>query len=242
MQQASRILCGVLCAMAVVSSAGADFVGLRVFREEPGGAGAPPPGPPRWIYRVYAEFTDPTDRVIGWGTGIPEYGFGGIWNVSENGLPGSGFTNIPDLFTGNTAPFFSGGPADWDTYMTIGLLYGIQGPNNVDYTHVWPGTPIFISNGSTSWTGLDIGCYLAGNSPQGNGNYRISGNDTDTRVLLMQLVVNAGEHVQGSIGLAWLNPSVELLHFSGNLTFSSVPGPGTLAIFFMSIACARRTR
>lgn len=218
----------------------ADLVGLVVFREEVGGSGVAPPGPPRWIYRVYAEFTSSTDSILGWGVGTTEFGFGSIWNITEGGAPGSGFTNVPNTNTSNTAPMFPNLFSDWDTYMTIGLQYGFQGPGNVDYTNVFPGTPMFIANGATSWTGISAGVSLSPNTAQGYAGYRVSGNDTDQRVLLMQLVVNEGEHVAGSIGLGWRTSPGNLV-FSPDLPFSSIPSPHSVTILaFLLVRCRRR--
>ena len=235
---ARQIILGMLIAATASTGASADLVGLSVFREEPGGPGQAPPGPERWIYRVYAEFTNTTDMVLSWATGSNNFGFGGIWNITEEGLPGNGFTNIPDSSFGNTAPLFAGTFADWDTYMTVGLLYEIEGPANQDYTVVFTNTPVFISNGTTSWTGPG-GVGLAGNFQQGNADYRVIGNDTEYRVLLTQLVVNAGEHVHGSVGVDWRTAGGEFI-ITPNLTFTSIPGPGTLWVLLVWLAESRK--
>src|SRR2546425_7078891 len=108
--------------------------------------------------------------------------------------------------------------------MTIGVLYGYQGPLGVDGTQVFPGTPTFISNGSALWTGQFGFVNLADlSSPQGRGDFRIMGNDTATRVLLMQLVVNSGEQVEGTIGLLWRTQSGGFT--TPGLTFTSIPAP-----------------
>ena len=241
MIQAKR---AVLCAMGAVtmaSPANAELAGLRVFREEPGGTGVAPPGPPRWIYRVYAEFTEPTDVVASWGTGLARWGFGGVWNVTQDGTPGSGFTNIPNDLTGDLAPFASGTPADWDTYMTIGVLYGIQGPGFSDYTTPFALTPLFITNGSNEWTGPG-GVLLFGDVQQGFANYRVNGNDTDRRVLLMQLVVNAGEHVHGSIGLSWRSLDAPFVS-TADVAFTSLPAPSaTLILMLLGFRPNRKRR
>ena len=237
-KMARQIILGMLIAATASSSASADVVGLRVFREEPGGPGQPPPGPERWIYRVYAEFTEPTDMVLSWATGSDNFGFGGIWNITDAGYPGSGFTNIPDSSFGNTAPLFSGTFADWDTYMTVGLLYGIEGPGNQDATVVLVGTPLFISNGTTSWNGPG-GVALAGNLQQGAAKYRVTGNDSEYRVLLMQLVVNAEEHVHGSLGVRWRPDGGESI-ITPNLQFNSIPSPGTAFVALILLLRIRR--
>lgn len=226
--------------LAMCSYARADLTGLVVFREGPGGGGAVPPGPERWIYRVYAEFTDPSDRVGSWGVGST-LGPGQISNITADGSLGSGFTNIPDNDFSNTAPQLPFFPTDWDTYMTIGVLYGIQGPSGVDGTQVWPGTPTFITDGATTWTGnpgfVSLQDVL---SPQGRADYRVVGNDTDRRVLLMQLVVNSGEHVQGTIGL--LVRTQAGAYFATDVPFTSIPTTPSLACFIAAVVIAERRK
>ena len=240
MSLTSRIIVGVLSALAIASAASAELVGLRVFQEAPGGPGPAPPGPQRWNYRVYAEFTEPTDMVLSWATGSNGFGFGGIWNITANNTPGSGFTNIPDLLTGDIAPYFSGGATDWDTFMTIGLLYGVHGPGNTDYTNAFPNTPLFIANGTNAWTGPG-GAFLFGDVQQGAANYRVDGNDTANRVLLMQLVVNAGEHVHGSIGLTWRSVEGDFI-LTPNLSFNSLPAPSAAFTFILLGLRGKRMR
>src|SRR5207244_3003256 len=108
---------GVVTAAMTSSPASADLVGLRFFRE--GSYGLPnPPGPPLWIYRVYAEFTEPSDSIYAWGGG-PTLGSAQIANISITGSPGTGFTNTPNDPSGNLAPDHPYTARDWDTYMTI---------------------------------------------------------------------------------------------------------------------------
>lgn len=222
-------------------SACAELIGLRVFRE--GLYGNPEPSnTPLWIYRVYAEFTVGSDSVYAWGVGNT-LGAGQIVNITEAGTPGSGFTNIPDNDTGNLAPHNPLTPRDWDTYMTLGLLYGSTGPGGIDGSVVFPGTPTFISNATTGWSSSqDAGVVLSSlSSPQGRADFWIYGNDTDRRVMLMQLVVNAGEHVAGTIGVAWRQPQSGVLIEVG-LSFSSVPAPSVLCSFLLASTLTLRRR
>lgn len=228
------------CAAAMMGgTTRADLVGLRVFQEASTG-GPPPPGPERWIYRVYAEFTLPGDSVSMWGIGSI-LGAGGIENITMNGAPGTGFTNIPDSDLGNRAPQAPFTSRDWDSYMTIGVLYGFQAPGGIDGTQIAAGTPMFIANGSNLWTGASGAAFLSDfSSPQARADYRINGNDTDTRVLLMQLVVNAGEHVRGTLGMLWRSEGFGFT--TPALTFTSIPGPNSLLLLPVSIVFVRRRR
>jgi hypothetical protein len=221
------------------ASAHADLVGLRVFRETAGG-GPPPPGAERWVYRVYAEFTDPGDRVFFWGASS-SLGTATIVNITSAGLPGSGFTNVPDDSSGNRAPDQPFSARDWDTYMTIGVRYGAQGPGGFDYTVIGGATPTFIANGSSVWTTNQGGAGLSDiTALQGTAGYWIQGNDTDRRVLLMQLVVNAGEHVAGTVGIWWKSGIDSTL--MPNLTFNSVPCPSCMTILMPFISATLRSR
>jgi hypothetical protein len=229
------IAAGIVGTLIASTSAHAVLMGLSVFAEAPGGVGAPPAGGPRVIWRVYADFSNTTDRVNAWGAGSA-LGPGSIQNALINGVtPGTGFTNI-GAPGGQIAPNSPGTTSDWDTYMTIGVLYGSEGPGGTDATNQLPGTTSFITNGATSWTPDPInggGVFITPDDPQGGAAYRVSGNDTDHRVLLMQLVVNAGETVKGTIGVAWQAVGQIGVTTTG-LIFPNIPAAGGLPL----LACA----
>src|SRR5262249_14740603 len=115
----------------------ADYVGLVTIIEP---LGASPAGP-RDVYRVYAEFTNPTDRVDSW--------FGDAQDplaiqtvLADGSTPGTGFTNFGGT-GGILAPKVPGTIRDWDTYATIGVLTGDEAPFGVDAT-AENGLPSFI--------------------------------------------------------------------------------------------------
>jgi hypothetical protein len=211
----------------VAGAANADLVGLRVFREGLYGDPTPVDGP-RWIYRVYAEFTNETDSVFAWGVGGTAFGSGMIANVTEAGQSGSGFHNVPHNGEDNIAPDHPLSPRDWDTYMSVGLLYGNLGPGGIDSTGTYPGTPNFIAQGGV-WTSSQTAGVLLSTTltSQGRANHWVYGNDTAKRVFLMQLIVNSGEHVHGTIGLRWIGEGTGLQIVQG-LSFTSIPAPSTL--------------
>jgi hypothetical protein len=228
------IAAGTLGTLILSTSANAALTGLSLFAEAPGGAGAPPTGGPRIIWRVYADFSSSTDRVNAWGVGST-FGPGGIFNVNQLNAPGAGFTNVGGA-GGQLAPYSPGTSRDWDTYMTVGVLYGNEGPAGADATAQIPNTPQFILNGATSWTPDAVnggGVFVTPDDPQGRADYRVSGFDTDHRVLLMQLVVNAGEYVKGTIGVAWQAAGQNGVVTQG-LVFDIIPAPGGAAL----LACA----
>ena len=73
--------------------------------------------------------------------------------------------------------------------------------------------------------------FITPDDLQGRADYRVTGNDTDTRVLLMQLVVNAGQFVKGTIGMQWsVDGVIGSGHIVAGLTFNNAPAPGGLAL------------
>src|SRR5687767_10686837 len=90
--------------------AGASLLNLHLDHHATVTAG----GAVRDVYRVYAEFTQPIDRVNSWGAG-GNLGSGGICNILSNGSLGSGFYNN-DV---NPPPC-----PNWETHGTIGVAWG----------------------------------------------------------------------------------------------------------------------
>lgn len=228
-------IAAVVCA---VSESQAAFVGLTAVLEFPS---AITPAGPRDVYHIFAEFTNPTDRVNSWfgTTRNPMV----IQNVLADGATlGSNFTNFGGQF-GNLPPEVAGGVRDWDTFATIGIRNGSEAPFGNDQTMLSapPNFSFITGNSLTAVASLSV----PPSAPQGRANYRILGGDTALRVLLMQLVVNVGEHVRGTIsvsGQASTALGVEDYTLI-NQTFSSVPSPGgpaLLATFLLR--CKRRRR
>jgi hypothetical protein len=142
-------LAGLGGALIMSTAANATLTGLSVFLELPGGAGAPPTGGARSIYRVYANFSATTDRVNAWGAGS-DFGAGSVVNLNALGTgPGTNFTNVGGA-GGQLAPYSGGTTRDWDSYMTIGVLYGAEAPGGADGTAQIPNTPVFATG--TAWT------------------------------------------------------------------------------------------
>jgi MYXO-CTERM domain-containing protein len=241
---------GLAAAMLLsCAPAHAALIGAIVVDETASnGGGPPPPGQPRTIWHVYAVFSQPTFRVNAWGGG-GDLGEGVIENILIDGSPGSGFTNVEDAGggSGQIAPYAPGSVRDWDSYMTIGVRYGNEAPGGIDATFVIPSTPPFIDDGKTQWIApwYGAGAFITPDDAQGSAAYRVQDSDTVFTVLLMQLVVNQGEHVRGTIGVSWEH---ETLGGIGGVaphgvTFTSVPGPGTGAAALLAfLAGARRRR
>src|ERR1043166_3806714 len=232
----------LLSMLIMASQVSAGLVGLSVFREGLYGLPDPAPDATRWIYRVYAEFTEPTDYLTSWGIGL-SLGPGQIRNIRADGSPGTGFVNIPDDNTGNLAPGNPYHGRDWDTYMTMGLFYGAMGPLGIDSTIIALGTPTFIAGGSTVWTGQVGSVRLPAPYTQGRADFVHNlGNDTDHRVLLMQLAVNAGEYVDGAIGVVWRSQPSGSGSVATGLSFSSIPEPASMAPLLILAMSVRRRR
>ena len=241
MKSRLRVLLSAGSAMILSCTAQAVLTGLVVTQEPPPPFIPPPTGGPRTIYHVFAEFDNPSDRVNVWGGG-GELGSGIIQNVLADGITlGTGFTQIGGA-GGQLAPYEDRFRL-WDTYMTIGVSDGTEAPGGNDATTQIPGTPIFISG--TTWTAPfnGGGVFITPDDIQGRADYRVIGNDTNLRVLLMNLVVNQGQHVQGTIGVAW---GVDGVYGSGvvtsGLTFSSIPAPGAWVLLCSGLVGVHRRR
>jgi len=234
----NRIILGVgsVAVGLTASTTNADYVGLAAILES---AGQMTAAGPRNVYRVYAEFTNPTDRVNAW------YGLAGhpftIQNVLADGVTlGSGFTNFGGS-AGTLPPEVPGTVRDWDTWATIGITNGSEGPDGLDDAMLSPGFPVFISGNMLTASNASISIPLA--SLQGRADWRVVGNDTNLRVLLMQLVVNVGQHVRGTINVHGEVdvPIVGLVEFTAlDQTFTSVPAPGVLAALSLASLCTGR--
>ena len=230
---------GAITAIAGFTSASrAAFVGLAAVLEFPSADTA---AGPRDVYHVFAEFTNPTDRVNSWfGTARNPMV---IQNVLADGTTlGSNFTNFGGQF-GNLPPEVAGTVRDWDTFATIGIRNGSEAPFGGDETMLSapPNFSFITGNSLTAVASLSV----PPSAPQGRANYRILGGDTALRVLLMQLVVNVGEHVRGTISISGqVSTALAVEDYTFiNQTFSSVPSPSVVALlgtFFLR--CKRRRR
>lgn len=232
---------GAAAAMAVFALGSApvraDFVGLKAVLEFPS---ANTLNGPRDVYHVFAEFTNPADRVNTWyGTAVNPFT---IQNVLADGVTlGSGFTNFggPDSQLPPKAP---GGSDQWDTFATIGVRFQSEEP---PFSAVgFPGAfPQFIPGNSVTSSNGVISTVPA-SSVQGQADFRVTGGDTSLRVLLMQLTVNVGEHVRGTINLDGqrMTGSGYQSFTALGATFNSVPAPGMMALLLVSICSVSASR
>jgi len=214
----------------------ASYTGLRTVLEF---ASQPMAGGPRDVYRVYAEFTNPADRVNAW------YGNQtnpmSIVNFVDDSALGSGFFQFGNP-NHQTAPYSVTGSLEWDTFVTIGVRIGSEAPGGLDATTLSPGFPQFIVGNTFFQT--DAAVFVPQSAPQGRADWRVTGNDTNLRVMLMQLTVMPGQHVRGTInvdGQFWNGTGYENFTALGQ-TFASIPAPGILTVFAVAAGVRGRSR
>jgi hypothetical protein len=225
------------CAMIVSTGAQASYQGVTVTLH----TSVSTPAGDMSVYRAYALFSNPGDYLTSV-AGSPSLGNLVIQNLNSQGMGlGSGFynpagTNRPPLLGPNDPEEFQ-----WETFVSIGgPFYDGSFPTSLS-----PGFPTFISgpllnSNNVGWFVLLVPQGLAGNGVanlDGLGNWG---------VLMMQLTVNAGEHVAGTvaIGAHHIVPLAGGTTFQtqANQTFSSFPAPGALAIFALAGLGGSRSR
>ena len=233
-------MAGVCGVMLFAGTASADFVMLTVelFANNWNTSDAEfdgniPDGNLRDLWRVYAVFDDPSDRMTAIGVALDGTPMT-VENVLADGVtPGSGLY---------VAGFSVDGPASvddgiWtinptgathDTYMTIG--------NEAGYTPVidpQTGDPYLFGWGvgkrspkwqlGSSWIIDNAAMVTIPPAPYGEP-------DPDGRVLVAQFNVADGEHIQGFANIIWGNVGLAGGGFVTEVFFTSIPAPGTLAL------------
>ena len=235
-------LAGIGATMILSGQAEAAFTGLSVIKYTTVTVG----GGPKDVYRVYANFNNAGDTVQAVFGGVsPVPGVGGgtmsILNMNATGAAlGSGFFDgATDVAPIQTSP---GSPPPnnqlWATFATIGKWTAASSTQQASLS---PGFGSFIAgntfitaNGAWSFAG-DPAWTAAGNTDDGSA----------AGVGIMQLTVNAGENVMGTINLQ-INPGGALAGAVTGVigaTFNSVPAPGALALLGLAgLVGARRRR
>ncbi|MCH7720410.1 MAG: PEP-CTERM sorting domain-containing protein [Planctomycetes bacterium] len=246
-------VCGVLL---LAGTSSADFVMLTVelFANNWNTSDAEfdgniPDGNLRDVWRVYAHFDDPNDRMTAIGVAIDGTPMT-VENVLADGVTrGSGLYEALFGGWGDGGGPIANGTTGWtmnptgltfDTYMTIGAEAG--------YTPVIDpktGDPFFFGWGlgflpnwgeGTSWV-IDNAAFVTNPAapygmPDGNG-----------RVLVAQFNVADGEHIQGFANIQWGNVGLAGGGFVTGVFFTSIPAPGTLALLALAgLAGFRRRR
>jgi hypothetical protein len=213
--------------LTIGAAARADYLGLSVEQHTTVNIA----DSTRDVYRVYANFSDPGDYMLA-GAGSPMLGPMLIQsrNSDDTGT-GSSFYNHP--FVGNRAPsqeVIDVEPnAEWDSFFTIGVSIADQAPNG-DQMYFSPGFPPLTGTSITTSNG---GWLIVPGHPQAFADFSGDG-DPLLRVMMIQLTVNAGGNVRGTVGLSFRlagqGPSTEI----GGQTFNSFPAPGGLAMIALA--------
>jgi hypothetical protein len=207
---ATSIAAGMFALMPI-SSAHASYQGLQVQLHTVVNAG----GGPRFVYRVYAAFSDAGDFLTSV-SGTPMI----VQSLDASGLfPGGDFYDAP-----------TGAPNLTWTHAAIG-----------DF--IVPDAPGFIVgnqfNANANW-------FTPGPAAQGMAGNGVSLGGGLWGVLTMQLTVNAGNHVRGTIAIGGVNNSPlaggTTFQTMADQTFNSFPGPGSLTTVVLAGVMSRRRR
>jgi hypothetical protein len=216
-------------ALLVTSSANAVFFGLSTQAYN-----TVINGNARTVWRVYADFTSPTEGIATFGsiqTDMTLETFAGAPNAPVSGDFFAGGNPVPP--TQEEIDFNPG--AAHRSFYTINLTTQDQNPNPAAFPLFNLGMPALTGNsvtaplgGSATTTTPDAPFALASwNGP--NAPYR---------VLLMQLQVTAGNHVRGTLGVFTLGAeAVVVTNFN-----SAIPAPSTLALLGVVGAIGSRRR
>ena len=209
-------------------------------------------GTDRSVWRVYTVFSNANDYLCA-AAGSPQTGTMVIQSTDSLGnFPGGNFyQNSPG---GNHAPTQSAIDADplaeWDTFATMGMAID----DGTDDTSLSPGFPVFIAGNQL--VSNNIAWFLPGPMEQaraGGPNSHPTTSLPGLGILLMQLTVNAGDKVRGTVSVGGVNSANPAAAFTANnQTFGGpggyveppfVPGPGSIALIaFASLAMPWRKR
>lgn len=190
------------------------------------------------VYRIYANFTDPNDRLImvfALSPITPPITIQSM-NATLTG-PGGNFFN-PGGAGGNTAPAAPDGVIEWGTFATIGVSLASQGSGGspMDETTLSASFPNFIEGNSL--TIANVSWKVPGTSEQGRAGYLGDG-DPALRVMMMQLTVNQGDLPVGSVNVSVQNANGQSFGLSGQTW--TIPAPGGLALLGLG-AMSRKPR
>jgi hypothetical protein len=188
----------------------------------------------RTSYRVYAVFSDPGDFLTSV-AGSPTLGNMVIQSCNASGTgPGGNFVN--PVGGSATAPTFYavGTQLEWDTFVTIGLASVPYG--SIDETGLSPG---FNGIGNTaSFSSNNVGWFTAGPKPQGMAGNGLNLGGGLWGVLMMQLTVNAGNYVRGTVAVGGVHNTGQTggtpFQTNADQTFWCIPTPGALALFALA--------
>ena len=212
-------------------------------------------GVARSVYRVYANFTDSGDRLYSV-YGSPTIGAMTIQSYDQFGGAGSAFYDVAGNNKAPTQSQINAIPSiQWDTFVTIGVSVADQAPFGDETTF----TPGFVGITGNSYSNSNGGWYLTPTidhdnnpgtpeivSPQSEAGFAGDG-DLANRVMLLQLTVNAGDHVAGTVNLVAFNNTALAGGTIGSQiiaqqSFNTIPGAGALALLGVAGAFGSRRR
>ena len=250
-------IAGVFGVCMFVNTASADFVMLTVelFADNWNSADAEFPGPNpnvegiRDVWRIYAHFDDPMDRMTAIGVALDGTPMT-VENVLVDGMTrGTGlyealFGGAPDgggPTAGNTTGWMLNPTGlTFDTYLTINNVSGytpIDDPKTGDpFIFGWGLTPPPEWGEGTNWVIDNAALVTIPPAPYGAP-------DGAGRVLVGQFNVADGEHIQGFANIQWGIAGVQGGGFVTDVFFTSIPTPGALALLGLAgLAGVRRRR
>ncbi|HWB19618.1 MAG TPA: hypothetical protein VG711_04900 [Phycisphaerales bacterium] len=240
MKTSKLILMACACSpLILTSSTRANFLGLSAIFEYNDGNGHD-------IYRVYADFEDTTGGVIAC-TGTAANPLTIQSRRNNDSQFGDNFYNPGIPSQGNYAPLSNSSAEVLNgTFVTIGVhTYNVLNSITGSYFDHSDPFPDFIANSnnfvsaSIRWGTL----YYTHPVFYSVGSYVNEGNDTATRVLIMQLAVSQGDSVRGTLNIKIGNTFSTPQTYLGQ-TFNSyqAPAPAALPLLAMSALFTRRRR
>jgi hypothetical protein len=218
---------GVVLAAAFVMRARADFVGVtyqqHTIVNTPAGM--------RKVYRMYALFTNPGDRLVLWGS-APNTPATTIRAIACSTMSGTNFYNPPNGSTAPVQELIDALPhSQWDSFVTIGVSIADQGsgikPFGPDVTSLSAGFPPFVPG--HTWTSNNAAVYVqagGAGTEQALAGYAGDG-DPELRVLMAQLTVVPEDGLSVRIGqVTWQNEGSAALQTMTDLWLDPLDGQG----------------
>lgn len=199
----------IVCAILMLvhsTSATAAFLGVTYLPHTQ----VSTPAGLRQVYRVYALFTNPGDRLVSWGSTVTIPYPTTFRTLACSDVLGSNFYNAPNGSNAPSQELIDEIPhAQWDTFVTIGVSIADQGsgldPKSPNVALLSPSFPNFASG--NIWTSNNAAVYIAGTGPgteQGLAGYAGDG-DSQLRVLLAQITAMVGDGLSIRIGfVTWI--------------------------------------
>jgi hypothetical protein len=185
----------------------------------------------RKVYRMYALFTNPGDRLVLWGS-APNTPATTIRAIACSTMSGTNFYNPPNGSTAPVQELIDALPhSQWDSFVTIGVSIADQGsgikPFGPDVTSLSAGFPPFVPG--HTWTSNNAAVYVqagGAGTEQALAGYAGDG-DPELRVLMAQLTVVPEDGLSVRIGqVTWQNEGSAALQTVTDLWLDPLDGQG----------------